>query len=280
MASPRRQRENLALLAPIVTGEDSLLSRVAGKIGLPDRTRDEYVSGFLAASRAPPASLRQWLAHPVSEPYRYLWLGGTARGVMGIIGLQGVYDRAAMQRLADTDTLVHFIDPANDISRLFRQYRQRATWLTVVSCGVVLLILMLRYGVVGGLLVIAPAAAAGRPQIASGRQSTRICARATSRPTRSMGGRPGRRVPLRGSQKSWRGSGRHQGGDPGVGLGLVALRRRARCRDGGIRPQQIIEKLQEAKVELGRAGALGRYVAATTSVRNSLESWPAERAVA
>ena len=45
---------------------------------------------------------------------------------------------------------------SGEISSLFGQYRRQTIWLTLISYGVVLLLLAMRYGVSGGLLVMAP----------------------------------------------------------------------------------------------------------------------------
>ncbi|NKB58325.1 MAG: hypothetical protein GKS00_18520 [Alphaproteobacteria bacterium] len=156
VASPERQQENRALLAPLIVGEQTALRRIAQQVGLPDVTRDAYASAFLNAARDAPVSLQQWLAHPVSEPHRHLWLGNSTRGVIGVVGLRGVYDLSAHQALAEVDPRLHFVDPAGEISGLFREYRHQTIWLTLISYGVVMLLLMLRYGLAGGLTVMAP----------------------------------------------------------------------------------------------------------------------------
>ncbi|MBT5050591.1 MAG: MMPL family transporter [Rhodospirillaceae bacterium] len=155
IASPQRQTGNRALLKDIITSGNNILDRVAQRIGLPDRTRADYVAAFEQAGSGTPASLGQWLAHPVSAPHRHLWLGKTARGVIGVVGLRGVHDLAALHAVADSDKRLHFVDPAGDISTLFGQYRHQTIWLTLISYGLVLLILLARYGVRGGLLVMA-----------------------------------------------------------------------------------------------------------------------------
>ena len=160
VASPQRRAENRALLKRLVSGEGSILGRVAQQVGLPDVTRAAYVAAFEAASTAPAAGIPEWLAHPVSEPHRHLWLGKSARGVVGAVGLRGVHDIGAIRALAGDDPQIHFVDPAGDISDLFGQYRRQTVWLTLASYGLVLLILILRYGLSGGLLVMAPPAIA------------------------------------------------------------------------------------------------------------------------
>jgi predicted exporter len=156
IASPGRQAENRALLAPLIIGEQNSLERIARQIGLLDTTRNAYVSAFLKAERAQPVELRQWLAHPVSKPYRHLWLGESKRGVAGVVRLRGVKELHELRALADPLPFLHFIDPASDISDLFGHYRRQTIWLTIISYGAVMLLLIARYGTVGGLLVMAP----------------------------------------------------------------------------------------------------------------------------
>lgn len=156
VASPDRQRENRKLIDNLTSGDASILHSLSKKIGLPETTRKAYVEAFRKAADAPPTGIAEWLAHPVSAPHRHLWLGSSKGGVMGVVGLRGVYDLNALQELAAKDPHVHFVDPAGDISDLFGRYRSQTILLTLVSYCVVLLVLVLRYGAMGGVLVIAP----------------------------------------------------------------------------------------------------------------------------
>jgi predicted exporter len=156
IASPARQAENHALLAPLVVGKENALHRIAQQIGLPDSTRKAFAAKFENGARITPVELHQWLLFAGSEPYRHLWLGNTERGVVGVVGLRGAYDLTALQKIAAADPSVHFIDPVGEVSHLFGQYRRQTIWLTLISYGVVMLILVGRYGLTGGLLVIAP----------------------------------------------------------------------------------------------------------------------------
>lgn len=161
VASPQRQVGNRDLLAPLITGNDGMLRRIARQVGLPNETVDAYSSAFRNAADNELLTIDDWLASPISEPYRHLWLGQSARGVVAMVGLRGVFDTEALQTIAAADPSLHFMDPAGEISQLFGQYRQQTVWLTLLSYCVVLLLLMARYGVRGGILVMAaPAIAA------------------------------------------------------------------------------------------------------------------------
>ena len=160
VASPGRRAENRKLLTEFVAGPHNALDKISRHLGLPDHARSAYLSAFEDADRLPAPGIAEWLAHPVSAPHRHLWLGSNPRGVGGIVALRGVYDLDGVRALAAANSRIHFVDPAGDISELFSQYRRQTIWLTLASYCVVLLILILRYGVVGGLLVMAPPATA------------------------------------------------------------------------------------------------------------------------
>lgn len=160
VASPQRQADNRRLIRALVDGERPVFDRIAARVGLPDETRDAYKTSLLNAHKVPPVSIEEWIAHPVSAPHRHLWHGNSGRGVVGIVGLRGVFDMTALIKLSDDDPKIHFVDPAGDVSELFGRYRHQTVWLTIASYCLVLLILLIRYRLVGGILVMAPPAIA------------------------------------------------------------------------------------------------------------------------
>lgn len=159
--SPARQAENRALLAPLIEGERSLLRQVAERIGLPDSAVDRYVDAFAQAPQPLANSLSDWLASPMARPYRHLWLGSPGERAISAIGLQGVSHPHELRRLSDPDQGVTFVDNVGELSSLFGEIRRQAGWLTLASYAVVTVVLFLRYGLSGGLAVMAaPIAAA------------------------------------------------------------------------------------------------------------------------
>ena len=95
-------------------------------------------------------------AHGIASATRRIISGFTTAPV----GLFGVTNISALQSLANEQQYIHFVDPPGEISDLFRSYRRQTIWLTLISYGVVLLLLLMRYGIIGGLLVMAPPAIA------------------------------------------------------------------------------------------------------------------------
>lgn len=161
IASPQRQLENRDLLQLAFGSNPHTLTSIAEKIGLPDSARESFEADLRAVAKREPVTIAQWLSDPVSEPYRHLSLDPTTRGMINVVGLRGVFDRAALRDLADSDTSLHFIDPAGDITTLFGQYREQAIWLTLISYVFVLLLLMVRYGLKGGIQIMLTPVLAG-----------------------------------------------------------------------------------------------------------------------
>jgi predicted exporter len=164
--SPRRQHQSLALVRQLFAGSPSALDRVGDAVGLSPDLRTAHQDTFEVAAAAPPTSVADWLAHPVSGPYRHLWIELAGGQRVAVVGLRGVHNPAALHQLAQADPAIHFIDPGGEISDLFGAYRSQTTILTLASYAVVLLIMIVRYGITGGLLVMATPAIAAAASLA------------------------------------------------------------------------------------------------------------------
>jgi predicted exporter len=139
----------------LIEGEDSPLTRIAKRIGLPDKTRKAYVVAFSDSAVRSPVGLSKWLVDPVSKSYRHLWLGPVEDSITSMVSLKGIRDFEALKELSNQEQGVNFNDPTESVSTLFGKYRLQAGWLTLASYAVVTLLLLIRYGIVGGLAVMA-----------------------------------------------------------------------------------------------------------------------------
>lgn len=123
--SAERQAQNRQLLAEPVYGERGALPRLMAQVGFADdvvgRQRAEFGAG---ESRH--LDLQDWLASPVSAPYRSLWLGETGRGVAAAVALNGIGDIAALRTAAEGLDGVRLIDRVADISTVLSHYRRMA----------------------------------------------------------------------------------------------------------------------------------------------------------
>ena len=159
--SPDRAAENHRLLAPLIVGEESLLQRVADRIGLPSHAVAAYTDAFDRAGPVDTKALIDWLESPMARPYRQLWLGATGGRYISAVGLRGVHQPDELGKLADPQSGVTFIDNVGELSALFGDIRRQAGWLILASYVFVSLLLLVRYGLRGGLAVmIAPIVAA------------------------------------------------------------------------------------------------------------------------
>jgi predicted exporter len=105
-----------------------------------------------------------WLANPVSQPYRYLWVEDAGGDASSLIVLEGVTDDAALTALAAAEPGVEYLNKTAEVSGVFQDYRHRATLMIVIGYAVITLLLMIRYGWRTALLLVLPpalAAAAG-----------------------------------------------------------------------------------------------------------------------
>ncbi len=156
LPSPVRQAENRALLASLIEDDPARLQRLGDAVGLEDGVLQSYAAAFREARGRPPLSLDEWRQGPLAAAYADLWLGPTARGLVAAVSLDGVRDAQGLRRLADPGQGVHLIDQVGALSALFGEHRRSTVTLTLAAYLAVTLLLELRYGLRGGLVVMTP----------------------------------------------------------------------------------------------------------------------------
>jgi len=153
--SAARQTENRALWQARVFAEAYNLKQLLSTAGLRDGIAEQLRAEF-ESSAGDRLLLDEWLAAPVSLPFRYLWLGPVDSGFASVVQPQGVRDAARLE--AETAGLagVTFVDKAGSVSRLFHDYRQwGGLWLFGAIC-LVYIVLSLRYGLRQAACVLLP----------------------------------------------------------------------------------------------------------------------------
>ncbi len=106
-------------------------------------------------------TVQQWKENPISEPWRHLWLGETARGVASIVLLGEIKDEGAVKAVAADMDGVRYVNKVSNISELLSRYRVLTSWLLALSFLVVAGVLAWRYGFArAARVVLAPALAA------------------------------------------------------------------------------------------------------------------------
>jgi predicted exporter len=149
LPSLARQAENRALLATTIYAEQGLMPGLLAELGFPPETGRQQLADFAAAPRG--LSLEAWLASPISEALRPLWLGALpgGRGDLafgGIVSLSDVKDAAALRAISAELPAAQLVDKVDQTSRLMTRYRQLAALLIAGAYLLIGLLLAWRYG--------------------------------------------------------------------------------------------------------------------------------------
>ncbi|SPC19913.1 conserved membrane hypothetical protein [Cupriavidus oxalaticus] len=130
--------------------------------GLEGQVRERVARMLHTAAPAAPAAggmapaddvltLQHWLAHPVSEALRHLWLGresrdGSHASVMLLRGLDDPRTMPAVQAAVAGVPGVEWVDRVADLSGLLHHYRVLMSWLLLAGAAAVAVLLAWRYG--------------------------------------------------------------------------------------------------------------------------------------
>lgn len=156
--SAARQGENYRLLARASGGEVKLRAVLSGA-----GFRDEAIAAYLADFRRAEGAVlapQDWLAAPVSAPFRHLWVGRAGQGYASIVIPFGFTSVATLEKAAVGLPGVTVVDKAASVSQLFRRYRELGLAALGVAMALVYVVLWFRYGGIGSLVVLMPTALA------------------------------------------------------------------------------------------------------------------------
>lgn len=154
--SAARQHQDRLALAPVYA-DGGLLAQFAAASGLgraaQDRLRTHYTdAGILGLNR--------WLQSPASEGLRGLWAGADAEGASGVVLLSEIQDETALREMAAQIAGVEYLDRVAQLTELLAKLRREAAALLGLGLALAAAVLMLRYGLRGGLRTVLPAALA------------------------------------------------------------------------------------------------------------------------
>lgn len=100
--------------------------------------------------------IEDWLATPLSTPFRHLWLGATAQGYASIALPSAASDVEELGALASRLPGVTFVDKAGSVSELFRSFRESGVRWLAGALMLVLCVLKFRYSWGVALRVLLP----------------------------------------------------------------------------------------------------------------------------
>lgn len=124
---------------------------------------EDMTAGVIAELTSEPEALGvgTWLAHPVSDQFRNLWLDVGENKSASIILLYGLQDTLILREaLADFPSVI-VANKAEEMSNLFGRYRMRVTWVLAAAYAIILLGLATRYGLRQATIVLIPPVFAG-----------------------------------------------------------------------------------------------------------------------
>ncbi|MFB9125478.1 hypothetical protein E2553_17390 [Paraburkholderia dipogonis] len=157
--SAKQQNEDRALLAQHVFNDRAALRATLLQAGFKDEVADAWLAAY--AKPQAPLAIDTWLATPWSQPYKHLWLGevdSSTKAYAAVVIPQGVTPQNEPALIAAAQGLpgVVFVDKAASVSKLFGAYRVDSGWWLGGALALVLVLLMLKYKVRGGIAVTLP----------------------------------------------------------------------------------------------------------------------------
>ncbi|CAL8479666.1 MMPL family transporter [Caballeronia sp. S22] len=159
--SARRQADDRALLARHVFADPAALRATLLQAGFRDDIADAWIESFMRSDTRP-LTVERWLAASWSKPFSHLWLGAVdangQRGYAAIVMPRRVtpLNLPALIATARATEGVVFVDKAASVSKLFGEYRvDSAIWLAGALL-LVLVLVMTRYRLRGGIATTLP----------------------------------------------------------------------------------------------------------------------------
>jgi predicted exporter len=158
--SAKRQSEDRALLQKRFFNNPSTLRASLVQAGFRDEIADAWIAAQ-AKSEGSVLTIGAWLNAPWSQPWRHLWLGevdSITPTYAAVVMPQGVTDSNEPALIATAHAIpgVSFVDKAASVSKLFGEYRvDSGIWLGGALL-LVLVLLVLRYRLRGGVTTALP----------------------------------------------------------------------------------------------------------------------------
>jgi len=148
------QQANRALLEKHVFADREALTRTLLEVGLRAEAAKALPAEF--AGGAKPVTVADWLASPLSTPFRHLWAPAGEGVPASVVLLIGERDAARVAQAGAGLDGVTLVDKAASVSRLLGRYRAWAVPGLGAAALMMLLVLLVRYGARAALAVLLP----------------------------------------------------------------------------------------------------------------------------
>lgn len=153
LPSEQQQHDNYQLVKKLYANQSATLQTTLGWSSFPELPKYH------------PITLDEFLASPVSEPIRPLWLQPIDNQAASVIMIKEVTDSELFSKWLDSSFAqqqgVKYLNKADEISSLFAEYRVKITELLLIALAAIGMVLGWRYGVRQSLLMLLPSLIAG-----------------------------------------------------------------------------------------------------------------------
>lgn len=148
------QEANRALLAKHVFADRDALARTLRDVGFRPEAVKALPGEFEHASR--PVTVADWLASPLSTPFRHLWTPAGEGVPASVVLMIGERDAARIAQATAGLEGVLLVDKAAGVSQLLGRYRTWAAPGLATAALMMLIVLVVRYGGRAALTVLVP----------------------------------------------------------------------------------------------------------------------------
>jgi predicted exporter len=131
------------------------LESLYDQIGMESVTATDVAAAIIQASSSR-LTIDTWLETELGRSIRFLWLDRPSGNPASIIQLQGISNLEDLTNALTALPNTRVVDQQTDFSTLFGDYRNRISILLGCAYVIVLLLLSLRYGLIGALVVLTP----------------------------------------------------------------------------------------------------------------------------
>lgn len=154
LPSIAKQQRAHDVLAGTVYATGGLLEQAMAALGFPPAALEKRREEFAAARS--PLTPAVWLASPVSQATRHLWLGQVGPRYASVVSLGGIRDVGALQTVTADRPSVRLIDRVAGTSRVLSNYRQALSGLLALIYVVAGVVLAARFGIRSAPRILLP----------------------------------------------------------------------------------------------------------------------------
>lgn len=161
--SLENQRLNFQMNKKILLGKKLLV--YLEKIGV-NQQKAAGIQKKLLAIPFKPLTIHAWLKSNVSQSLRFLWLGKLDHQYASIVLLAQNLSKHKLQEIVAHHSSVTYVNNAQNVSQVFKWYRQKIFLLLCAIYGVLLLLFLWRYKLKKGFIYFLPSLGAGLMSLA------------------------------------------------------------------------------------------------------------------